>query len=57
MPTSARLRTEGKSEQVKGKLTEVAGSATGSKKTKARGKAEKVKGKVKDTAGRLASKR
>ncbi len=57
MATSTRLRTEGKIDQAKGKVKELAGAASGSKTTKAKGKAETLKGKLKDTVGRGASKR
>jgi uncharacterized protein YjbJ (UPF0337 family) len=57
MPRNTRLRTEGKLDQVKGKLKELAGRATGSRRAKAQGKVETLKGKSKDTAGRISSKR
>jgi uncharacterized protein YjbJ (UPF0337 family) len=49
-------RVAGKGEQLKGKLKEGAGRATGNNELKAKGKADQVKGKGLDTYGRLKDK-
>ena len=45
------MKNEGKLDQAKGKVCEVAGKATGKRTTQAKGKAEQLKGKVKDRLG------
>jgi uncharacterized protein YjbJ (UPF0337 family) len=44
-------RVEGAAHQAKGKIKEVAGKATGDKKTEAEGAAEKAAGKVQNAVG------
>ncbi|MGK5546389.1 CsbD family protein [Streptomyces sp. URMC 127] len=41
---------KGKAKQIKGKLKETAGDATGNKRMEAEGRAEKVSGKVQESA-------
>ncbi|MFF7726633.1 CsbD family protein [Streptomyces sp. NPDC008001] len=43
-------KAKAKAKQVKGKLKESAGSATGDKKMEAEGRAEKLSGKVQESA-------
>ncbi len=44
-------RIEGSAEQLKGKVKEVAGKATGDTKLESEGKAQKIAGKVQNTIG------
>ena len=44
-------RIQGSAEQIKGKVKEVAGKATGDTKLESEGKAEKIAGKVQNTIG------
>ena len=44
-------KTEGKWDQAKGKIKEVAGKATGDKKLEGEGKADKVGGKIRNAVG------
>ena len=44
-------RIQGSAEQVKGKIKEVAGKATGDSKLESEGKAQQVAGKVQNTIG------
>jgi len=45
------LKNEGKLDQAKGKVREVAGKVTGKCSTQTKGKGEQLKGKVKDKLG------
>ena len=45
------LKNEGKLDQAKGKVREVAGKVTGKRSTQAKGKGEQLKGKVKQKIG------
>ncbi|MGB6351187.1 MAG: CsbD family protein [Pseudolabrys sp.] len=44
-------RIQGSAEQIKGKLKEVAGKATGDTKLESEGKTQKIAGKVQNTIG------
>ncbi len=44
-------RIQGSAEQIKGKVKEVAGKATGDTKLESEGKAQKIAGKVQNTIG------
>jgi uncharacterized protein YjbJ (UPF0337 family) len=44
-------RIQGSAEQIKGKVKEVAGKATGDTKLESEGKAEQIAGKVQNTIG------
>jgi uncharacterized protein YjbJ (UPF0337 family) len=44
-------RIQGSAEQIKGKVKEVAGKATGDTKLEGEGKAQKIAGKVQNTIG------
>ena len=46
-------RIEGSAEQIKGKVKEVAGKATGDTKLESEGKADQVAGKIQNTVGGL----
>jgi uncharacterized protein YjbJ (UPF0337 family) len=51
--TMNKDRIEGSAQQLKGKIKEVAGKATGDSKLETEGKADQVAGKVKNTVGGL----
>lgn len=50
---SAEEKLEGRTRQVKGKATELAGKVTGDKTTQVRGKGEQIAGKAQETWGKV----
>jgi uncharacterized protein YjbJ (UPF0337 family) len=46
-----KQRVKGSAQQAKGKIKELAGKTTGSKKLQAKGKADKASGKIRSTVG------
>lgn len=44
----ANRRSEGKNDQIKGRVREAVGKVTGKKSTELKGKAEQAKGKIKE---------
>ena len=47
----ANRKTEGKGDQIKGRVREAVGKATGKRSTEWKGKAERAKGKIKEKLG------